>query len=120
MGVYPIHYNHDVTGHPNSYINSKEIKNQIMFVILERIENLMIFIEVLGYIAIALMVLQILLKIGMVTCNSYKSTQDQPGKTNNSSPDSSSKKYESFYASSHESSNRNELLTASSSRESYV
>ena len=49
----------------------------------------MIFIEVLGYIAIALMVLQIVLTIGMVAC---KSTQN-------------SKKYESSYESSNESSN---------------
>ena len=45
-----------------------------MFVILQRMENLMIFIEVLGYIAIALMVLQIVLTIGMVTCNSTKNS----------------------------------------------
>ena len=47
-----------------------------MFIILKRMENLMIFIEVLGYIGIALMILQIVLTIGMVTCNSFKSTQD--------------------------------------------
>ena len=87
-----------------------------MFDILKRMENLMIFIEILGYIAIALMVLQIVLTIGMVTCNSFKPTQDSSGKNN----DSSSKTHESFFDSSHESSNRNELLTASSSRESYV
>ena len=80
----------------------------------------MIFIEVLGYIAIALMVLQIVLTIGMVTCNSYQSTQDSSGKNNDSSQESYSKKYESLYDSSNESSNRNELLTASLTRESYV
>ena len=83
-------------------------------------ENLMIFIEVLGYIAIALMVLQIILTIGMVACNSFNSTHDSSGKNNDSYNDSSSKTHESFFDSSHESSNRNELLTASSSRESYV
>ena len=91
-----------------------------MFVILKRMENLMIFIEVLGYIAIALMVLQIVLTIGMVTCNSYQSTQDSSGKKNDSSQESYSKKHESLYDSSNESSNRNELLTASLTRESYV
>ena len=88
-----------------------------MFVILKRMENLMIFIEVLGYIAIALMVLQIVLTIGMVTCNSYQSSQDSSGKNNESS---NSKNYESLYDSSNESSNRNELLTSSLARESYV
>ena len=87
-----------------------------MFVILQRMENLMIFIEVLGYIAIALMVLQIILTIGMVTCNSFKSTQDSSRKNNESSFDSSCKNDESCY----DSSNRNESLTASLTRESYV
>ena len=91
-----------------------------MFVILKRMENLMIFIEVLGYIAIALMVLQIVLTIGMVTCNSYQSTHDSSGKKNDSSQESYSKKHESLYDSSNEPSNRNELLTASLTRESYV
>ena len=91
-----------------------------MFVILKRMENLMIFIEVLGYIAIALMVLQIVLTIGMVTCNSFKSTQDSSGENNESSFDSSGKNNESLYDSSNESSNRNEMLTASLTRESYV
>ena len=80
----------------------------------------MIFIEVLGYIAIALMVFQIILTIGMVTCNSFKSTQDSSGKNNESSFDSSGKNNEASFDSSHESSNRNESLTASLTRESYV
>ena len=91
-----------------------------MFDILKRMENLMILIEILGYIAIALMVLQIVLTIGMVTCNSFKSTRDSSGKNNDSYHDSSSETHESSYDSSHESSNRNELLTASLTRESYV
>ena len=67
-----------------------------MFDILKRMENLMIFIEVLGYIAIALMVLQIVLTIGMVTCNSTKSTN----KKNNDSFNESSN--ESLNESSHD------------------
>ena len=39
-----------------------------MFDILKRMENLMIFIEILGYIAIALMLLQVFLTIGMLAC----------------------------------------------------
>ena len=33
-----------------------------------RMENLITFIEILGYIAIALMLLQVLLTIGMMAC----------------------------------------------------
>ena len=60
-----------------------------MFDILKRMENLMIFIEVLGYIAIALMVLQIVLTIGMVTCNSTKKNESSYESSNESLNESS-------------------------------
>ena len=44
--------------------------------IFQRMENLLIFIEILGYIAISLMLLQVFLTIGMLACESLKSRQE--------------------------------------------
>ena len=46
-----------------------------MFDLFNRMENLLTFLEVLGYIAIALMVLQIFLTLGVMVCKS-KSSDD--------------------------------------------
>ena len=60
-----------------------------MFDILKRMENLMIFIEVLGYIAIALMVLQIVLTIGMMACKSSSTKNESSRQSNDSFNESS-------------------------------
>ena len=47
-----------------------------MFDLINRMENLITFLEILGYIAIALMILQIFLTLGSLACKSDDSSDD--------------------------------------------
>ena len=76
--------------------------------IFQRMENLLIFIEILGYIAISLMLLQVFLTIGMLACESFKSRQE------------SSRHIDASINHSNESLINNASLNGSLQRESYV
>ena len=57
-----------------------------MFELLNRMEQLLLFMEVLGYTAIALMLLQIFLTLGVLSCqNVYDSSSDSSKQSSNES-----------------------------------
>ena len=59
-----------------------------MFELLNRMEQLLLFMEVLGYTAIALMLLQIFLTLGVLSCqNVYDSSNDSSKDSRNDSSD---------------------------------
>ena len=53
-----------------------------MFQLLQQMEQLLFFLEIVGYIAIALMLLQIFLTIGVLAFQKYN---DSPNETSNES-----------------------------------
>ena len=60
----------------------------------QRMEQLLLFIETLGYIAVALMLLQIFLTVGVLSCQ--KSSNDSSNGSSNDSSNDSSHVRESF------------------------
>ena len=62
-----------------------------MFALLQQMEQLLFFLEILGYIAIALMLLQIFLTIGVLSCpNKFDSSDNSSNESSNESSNKTS------------------------------